>query len=535
MPPADLAIVGARIRTLDPDRPTATAVAIHDGEIVAVGSDAEVRDACDASTEVLDGAGMAIVPGLVDSHQHPFRGTVETLGVDLSGVHSVEELRSTLAAERRRCGDDVWLRGHQLDYAVFEQTGIQASLIDDVVEGSPAILTFPDLHTALVSTPALVAAGIDGAREFDDQSEIVVGDDGAPTGELREFAAMQIVSDAMPELDDADLRKRYAETMQRMHAVGLTGMHAMLGDPELFDTVHAMEQEGLLTARVHVPLFLNPQMSDEEIDAWLTLRDDGGRRWSVGTVKLFIDGVVETGTAWLEEPDTAGGGTTSVWPEYERYVATVKKAVEAGWQCATHAIGDKAVRKVLDAYREAGAPEGVRHRIEHLETLQDREIPRLAAENVVASMQPQHMQWCATDFSDPWSVLLGPERAARGVRAGDVHRSGAVLALGSDWSVASYDVREGMMWARQRRAQRAPVEDTFMPEQCLDALTTLHGYTTAPAYALSREQGAGRIAPGFLGDLTAFAEDPVDCPSDDLPDLPVRLTVVDGQVVYRRD
>lgn len=533
MPPADLAIVGARIRTLDPDRPSATAVAITDGEIVAVGADAEVRDACDASTEVVDGAGMAIVPGLVDSHQHPFRGTVETLGVDLSDVKTVDELRGVLAAERRRCGDGEWVRGHQLDYALFEEGGIRAGLIDDAVDGAPAFLTFPDLHTALVSTPALAAAGLDGPRSFADQSEVVVGDDGAPTGELREFGAMQLVSDAMPELDETDLRRRYAETMQRMHAVGLTGMHAMLGDPELFDTVHAMEQEGLLTARVHLPLHLSPEMDDEEIDAWLTLRDDGGRRWSVGTVKLFIDGVVETHTAWLEEPDTTRAVTSSVWPDYERYVATVRKAAEAGWQCATHAIGDKAVRKVLDAYKAAGAPEGVRHRIEHLETLQDREIPRLRAENVVASMQPQHMQWCATDFSDPWSVLLGPERAARGVRAGDVHRSGAVLALGSDWSVASYDPREGMMWARQRRAQHAPPEDAFLPEQCLDALTTLHGYTTAPAYALSREEGAGRIKPGYLGDLTAFAEDPVDCPSDDLPDLPVRMTVVDGEVVYR--
>jgi predicted amidohydrolase YtcJ len=337
----------------------------------------------------------------------------------------------------------------------------------------------------------------------------------------------------MPALDPAELRAMYAETLQRMHAVGLTGMHAMLGDPELFDTVHEMEQSGQLTARVHVPLFLHPDMSDEEIDAWLTLRDDGGRRWSVGTVKFFIDGVVETHTAWLEDPDTSGHVTASVWPDYERWLSVVERAVAAGWQCATHAIGDKAVRRVLDAYRIAGAPPGIRHRIEHLEVLGDAEIPRLSAENVVASMQPQHMQWCSPDFTDPWSQLLGPERAARGVRAGDVHRSGAVLALGSDWSVASYDPREGMMWARQRRAQHAAPEAAFGAEQALDAITTLRGYTFGPAYALSREPEAGRIAPGFLGDLTAFAEDVVDCPADELPDLPVRLTVVDGQVVFR--
>jgi predicted amidohydrolase YtcJ len=426
------------------------------------------------------------------------------------------------------------VRGHQLEYALFDGAdGIRADLLEDAFGGAPALVTFPDLHTAVVSRAALAAAGIDGPRELPGQSEIVIDAGGVPTGELREFAAMEVVSDAMPELDEADLRERYVATLQRMHAAGLTGMHAMLGDPDLFDTVHALEQEGRLTARVHLPLFLHPEMSDEEIDAWLTLRDDGGRRWSVGTVKLYIDGVVETSTAWLEEPDTAGGGRTSVWEDYERYLTTVEKAVAAGWQCATHAIGDKAVRRVLDAYRIAGAPDGVRHRIEHLEVLADRELGRLAAEGVVASMQPQHMQWTDPAFGDPWSALLGPERAARGVRAGDVHRSGAVLALGSDWPVVSFDPREGMMWARQRRAQHAPAETAFGPEQALDALTALHGYTTAPAYALSREEGAGRIAPGFLGDLTAFAADPVECPSDELPDLPVLLTVVDGEIVYR--
>lgn len=533
--PHDLVILGASIRTLDPDRPHATAVAITDGEIVAVGDDDEVRRAAAPKAEVVDGAGMAIVPGLVDSHQHPFRGTVETLGADLSAVATLDELRAALAAERRRTDDGGWVRGHQLDYAVFAGGEIHADAIEPALDGAKAFLTFPDLHTALVSHAALREAGVDGPRELPAPNEIVVDAAGRPTGELREFAAMAEVSDAMPELSEAGLRMLYRDTLARMHAVGLTGMHAMLGDPELFDAVSAMEEAGELTARVHLPLFLSPDMPDEQIDAWLTLRDDGGRRWSVGTVKFFIDGVVETHTAWLEEPDAEGFPGGSMWPDYGRWIDVVQRAVGAGWQCATHAIGDRAVRRVLDAYKLAGAPAGVRHRIEHLEVLGDAEIPRLRAENVVASMQPQHMQWSAPDFSDPWSALLGPERAARGVRAGDVARSGAVLALGSDWSVASYDPREGMMWARQRRHQHAAPETAFLPEQCLDPLTTLHGYTTAPAYALSREQGAGRIAPGCIGDLSCFAADPVDLPSDELPDLPVRLTVVDGDVVFRGD
>ena len=410
---ADLAVFGARIRTLDPTRPFATAVAIRDGVIVAVGSDAAVRDACDASTDVIDGSGMALVPGLVDSHQHPFKGTIETLGADLSACRTLDEACAALAAERERVedSDGGWVRGHQIEYALFEDTGIRGELIEHAVCGAPALVTFPDLHTAVVTRAALERAGVDGARSFTDRSEVVVDDRGIPTGELREFAAMALVQNVMPAFTPEELRARYAQTLSKMHAVGLTGMHAMLGDPDLFDTVRAMQDAGQLTARVHVPLFLSPDMPDEQIDAWLGLGGAGGALWSVGTVKFFIDGVVETQTAWLEEPDTQGGSTTSVWPDYDRYVDVVKRAVARGWRCATHAIGDQAVGKVLDAYRAAGAPPGVRHRIEHLEVLADAEIPRLRAENVVASMQPQHMQWCSPDFDDPWSALLGAERA----------------------------------------------------------------------------------------------------------------------------
>jgi predicted amidohydrolase YtcJ len=152
---ADLALVGARIRTLDPDRPAATAVAIRAGTIVAVGSDDEVRAACDGGTEVIDLGGTALVPGLTDSHIHPFLGSDGALGADLTGVTTLEGVRDALRTERARCGDDSWVRGYALAYEAFPDGGIDGRLIEEAVGGNPALISFFDFHTALASPEAL--------------------------------------------------------------------------------------------------------------------------------------------------------------------------------------------------------------------------------------------------------------------------------------------------------------------------------------------------------------------------------------------
>ena len=157
---------------------------------------------------------------------------------------------------------------------------------------------------------------------------------------------------------------------------------------------------------------------------------------------------------------------------------------------------------------------------------------RCAAEGVAVSMQPLHMQWRRADRSDAWHVRLGPERAARAWRTRDLLEAGVPLALGSDWPVAPYDPRLGMAWARLRRAPGDRDAPAFEPEQALTGLEALEGYTVRAAAVVGDEARGGRIAPGLRADLTGFAEDPLSCPADDLVDLPVRLTMVDGRVVY---
>jgi predicted amidohydrolase YtcJ len=531
----DLALVEARVRTLDPERPAAAAVAVAGGEIVAVGSDAEIRE-LGMAVETVDLHGAVVVPGLTDSHIHPLQGALDTRGADLRELSSLEEVRDAVAGERRRCAPGQWVLGFGLEYDVFRDSGIRGDLFEDVTEGSPALLTFMDLHTAVATSRALELAGVTGPQRFSENAEIVCRE-GAPTGELREWAAVATVERAVPQLTDAERYALHAAALREHAAAGLTGGHAMDGTLATHDLLRELEANGDLVQRFVVPFTIVPESQPDDWEALLRHRDAHGRRWRAGVAKFFIDGVIDAGTGWLYEPDSQGEGKLPFWPEPSHYRRAVATFARAGFQCATHATGDRGVREALDAYVEAdAAPARGRHRIEHIETLQPHDLPRFAAEGVVASMQAQHMLWCDPDRGDNWSRRLGPERAAPGrafpIRS--LRESGALIALGSDWPVARFDPRLGLSAARLRRPpgerDRRPYDD-----EMLDGLGALEGYTTGAAAAIGEEERLGRIRPSFAADLTVFADDPVECDPDELPELPVVLTVVDGEVVFRAD
>ncbi len=525
---ADGAIVGASIRTLDPERPWASALAWRDGVLIAVGDD--VREHIGPATRVIDGAGLAVVPGLTDSHIHPFWGTRLTRGVDLRDAGTLDEIRARLAAAPR---EGEWVLAHSARYEPFHETGLRADAIEDALQGAPAVIHFYDAHTSLASHEALRRAGIDGAREFAEAAEVVVDADGTPTGALLENAAMDLVNAVVPEWSDAERLDAYVVTLERLNAAGLTGGHVMLGDPWLLEDVQALEERGQLTLRIVVPMHQEPAIGDEEVEERLQLVGEHGRLWRTGTAKFFLDGVLESGTAWLLDPGPKGENAHPFWPSVERYRELVTRFTQAGFSAITHAVGDGAVNGALNAYEAAGRPRRGMHRVEHIETLVDSDLPRFAHLNVAASMQPLHMEGLDDpDAPSAWHDGLSAGRAERGFRSGDLARSGATLPLGSDWMVADFDPRYGMAWARLRRTPGEPDRTPYLPDQALSAEQTLHGYTTHAARVNGDEHVYGRLRPGLRADITALAQDPVTCDPDDLPDVPVRLTVVDGDVVF---
>ena len=528
---ADGAILGARIRTLDPERPTASAVAWSDGTVIAVGDDATVREHCDSRTEVLDAAGAAIVPGLVDAHFHPLLGIEWTQGgVDLMSCQTLNEARSLLAEAHQNRGDG-WVIGYGLPYAVFPEGVVDGSLLADAVEGAPAYVSLYDGHAAVVTPRALELAGVSGPVALAANSEVVCRD-GRPTGELREAPAEDLVRAAMPELTDEARYRMTVEHFRAWNALGLTGVHAMDGTAETFAMLRELEERGDLTLRMVVALSQRPGDSAEHRQDLLGMRDEHGRLWRAGAAKFFIDGTVEAGTAWLFEPDTKGESTLPYWPDPQEYFDTVSLLARAGFQCITHAIGDRAVKAALDAYLKAGHAPGVMHRVEHIETVRDEELARFAPEQVVASMQPVIMTQ-SYDVEEPmWPTRLGPERAARGWRYGELLRSGATVVLGSDWPIAWPDPRRGIATAILQRTPGRPDAPVIFPEQALTPQQALSGYTLACAETVGEADRAGRIREGFRADFTGLAEDPVAVGPDTLIDLPVTLTVVAGRTVH---
>lgn len=516
----------------DGGRAPASAMLITAGCITAIGSDAEISElASRQGIPVRDLRGATITPGLFDSHTHPNWAAEVTAGVNLGGLGTIEALRTALAAEHAKLPEGAWLRGWNLEYEPFEDTGMLGSLLEDAAPGRPVALLCYDLHTALATAPALALAGIDGAREFDDTSEIVVDDHGVPTGELREPSAYQLLLAAAPKPSHEQQRNALRDMFRTLAAAGLTGGAIMDGDEATVELIAELEQRGELDHRLTVHHWHGVGDSDEDMARVIAAKDQRGRLWQRGAIKLFSDGVIDTGTAWLHELDSMGDGHLAFWPSWERFVQVVRSYHDAGMLIATHAVGDYAVSRVLEVYAKLPARPGLPfHSIEHLEVLSDADIDAMRGSGVTASMQPLHMQWRAADGSDNWASRLG-ERAATGFRVRDVLGAGVRLVLGSDWPVAQYDPRIGMAWARGRHTPGDAAAHVFEPEQRLSGEEALLAYTLWPALARGHED-RGVLRVGAVADLTIWAEDPVTAEVDRLPEIPIVMTVIDGRIVH---
>lgn len=530
-----LALIGARLRTntgQSAANGAATALLVRDGRISLIGDDSEVSQAAAAEgIPVRDVAGATITPGLFDSHTHPHWAASLTAGVDLGGLGTLDALRAALAAEDARLAPGEWLRGWNLEYEAFEETGLRADLFAEVLGDRPAVLICYDLHTALANPAALAAAQITGARTFADASQIVVDAAGVPTGELREPTAYNLVFAAAPAPSHDEERARLRDMFRRLAAVGLTGGAIMDGRDETVELLAELEARGELDHRVTVHHWHAVSDDDARIAEVIAAKDRRGRLWEGGAIKLFSDGVIDTGTAWLHTADVHGDGRESFWPDWNRYAEVVRAYHDAGMLIATHAVGDYAVSRVLEVYGSLPARDGLPfHLIEHLEVLSDADVEALRGSGVTASMQPLHMQWRAADESDNWAARLG-ERASTGYRVRSVLDAGVTLTLGSDWPVAQYDPRIGMAWARGRHTPGDPHAHIFEPEERLSGEEALLAYTLWPAQARGHGD-RGVLAPGAVADLTVWGADPVGASPDELPEIPVVLTVVDGRVVH---
>ena len=507
-----------------------TALGITDGLISHVGTTEEATAWITENTAVIDYGEAAITPGLVDAHIHPVFGQSVARGVFLGDARTLEEASLELARHAKTIDPSAIVLGYGLNVSIFGTSEPNGDFLDEAVDGRPAYITCFDAHSALASKSMLQLAGVKGTEVFTDGSSVVVDETGTPTGFLREFAAMSLVETALPPLGIDDKVEAVYRLFINMAASGLTGGEMLdLADPDSLEIFRRLESRGDLPIKVRIAPWIMASDAPGALDKLIELQGHRGRRWHVRGAKLMIDGTVDNGTAWLYEPDTEGESTESLYLDPEQYVQNLRALADAGVTTTTHAIGDQGIGYVISAISDL-PKNGLRHRIEHLEEINDEDFSRLRASGATISMQPTHCtHFVRADGSDTWSRRLGDHRASFAFRLRDVKDAGLVLALGSDWPIAPFDPRLIMADAQTRRRTEVPGSDSAQPRHKLSALEALEGYTVN----VHESTGAlgGRIEVGMPADLSVFAADPLTASPEELCTLEVLGTYVDGKPV----
>jgi predicted amidohydrolase YtcJ len=546
---AETIIRGARGLTMDPGRPRASAVAWAGGRLLAVGSDADLRALAGPRTRVIDAGGRTLLPGFVESHLHLVLGGAELSQLHLGGASGPADLAAAIRGYATRHPDRPILLAQGAPYGIFGHPTTRADL-DAVLPDRPFAMMAADHHTVWANTAALAAAGLLRGAAMPPGHVVVMGADGLASGELREFEAFGPVlalggeahlqlgiatggepdpwPDAATQVADRD---KVAAGLAHCARHGITSMVNMDGNRYTCVLLRDLDREGRLTARVKVPFHMKPHMALSDLSRASALAAEfPGGRVRAGFVKMFMDGVVDSRTAFMldDYPGTTDRGAALF--EAAEFAAICTEADRRGLQIAVHAIGDAAVRRTLDGFaaaQRANGPRDSRHRIEHIELIDRSDIPRLAALGVTASLQPPHAPG-AMDFP-----LAGMEAVIARPRWRDAYlwrslaETGAALAFASDWPVTDVSVLRGI----QAALTRPPYDGTS--DERLPLAAVLHAYTAGGAWAAHLERETGRLVPGLAADLVLIDGDLESEPAERIGALGVALTVAEGRIIHQ--
>ncbi|WP_030257732.1 amidohydrolase [Streptomyces violens] len=544
--PADLVFTGGPVHTVDPARSRATALAVRGERIVAVGHD-EVHELIGPRTEVVDLHGRLLVPGFQDAHVHPVGGGVELGQCDLSGAVTAEEYRRRIRAYADAHPDAEWITGGGWSMEAFPGGTPTRQFLDALVPDRPVYLVNRDHHGGWANTRALELAGLDARTPDPADGRLERETDGHPTGMLQE-GAMMLVAAAVPAPTLATLTEGLLRAQALLHSYGITawqdallGNHAGMADPS--PAYAAAVGSGKLTARVTGSLWWDRARGTEQLPELLSKREElTAGRLRATTVKIMQDGIAENHTAALLHPYLTACGCTSdnsgisfIEPEALRHYVTELDA--HGFQVHFHALGDRAVRESLDAVEAARKANGwTDHRphLAHLQIVHPDDVPRFRRLGATANIQAL---WAVHEpqMDDLTIPFLGAERTTHQYPFGDLLRSGATLAAGSDWPVSSPDPMAALHTAVHRRLPDAPSDSpAFLPEQRLDLGAALAAYTAGSAY-VNHLDDTGTLRPGNLADLAVLDRDPFEDPSGDIAATRVLQTYVGGVRVYAAD
>lgn len=536
--PADLVLNNAAVYTVDAARSWAHAVAIRNGRIVAVGTDAAVSAWIGPATKVLDLQGKMVLPGFHDSHVHLVGGGLELGECNLNGITTREEILQAIAAYARAHPEKSWIRGGGWPLTL-EGGNPGKDLLDQIVPDRPVLLDAFDGHSSWVNSRALALAGIsketpDPPRGRIERHEVT----GEPTGTLRESAARLVIAKAPLYTHDecvAGLRRG----MELANRLGITSIQeASIKDFHL-KAFAELDQARQLTVRTVGAMRVDPERPlAAQVAQFIEWRKQySSPRFRASAVKIFLDGVIESQTAALLQPYL--GGDSRGWLNLEPDVLK-PLAVELdrhGFQIHVHAIGDRAIQATLDALEFAQTQNGVRdsrHHIAHIQLFDPVDVPRFRRLGVFANFQPL---WASADdyivkMTEP---VLGPDRSRWLYPLRSLVDSGAVVVGGSDWSVTSMNPLEAIQVAVTRRGITERPGPGWLAVECVDLPTMLAAYTINGAALSFQESMTGSLEVGKAADLIVLDRNLFEVPRHEIHRVQVLLTLLEGVPVYRSE
>lgn len=539
-PPADLLFINGPVYTMDSPFTRHNAVAVRSGRVTALGETA--RSARGRTTEVINLAGRAVLPGFIDAHVHPVVAGIESQQADLTSATTVNECLEAISIYARTNPDREWITGGGWSMELFDGGMPSRQLLDAVVPDRPVYLVNRDHHGAWTNTCALQRASLDSTTIDPTDGRIERDHTGAPTGVFQE-GAMGLVAQHIPPLSARERLSGLLAAQRLLHSYGITGWQdALLGNSPLMPDVTGAYLDaiatGQLTAKVVGALWWDRTRDTEQIEELCERREIHRQSgFDTSTVKIMQDGIAENFTAAMIEPyfdccghHTQNRGLSFVNPNL--LCRCVTELDQLGFQVHFHALGDRAVREALDAVEAARRTNGWtdnRHHLAHLQVVAPVDIPRFQQWGAAATIQPL---WATHEpqMDDLTIPFLGTDRAAQQYPFAALARSGAVVAAGSDWPVSSPNPWEAIHVAVTRRAVGTS-DKPFLPEQRIGLGTAITAYTAGSAY-LNHRDGTGAIRIGHTADLIVLNCDPFRLPQDAIGHTAVDMTFINGNCVH---
>ena len=540
-PNADVVLRGAPVYTVDPARPWAQSLAIHDGIIAVVGRDSEVEPLIGPETRVIDlPADHMVLPGFIDSHSHLTEGPLEAAGVDLSECDTIDEITAILETADR--DQDVVMGGGWRSH-IFPQ-GPHRRLLDEMFGDTPVLLREINSHSLWVNSATLAAAGITRETPDPDPGYAMFGrgENGEPTGWVLEDQAMRMVRDAVAPPNIERARHELIAAQDGYAAAGLTGHYDpgvfVFSERDSWEMLCDLDRKGILKIRVAASKAALHDPEDPVEILRAANQSYRSEKVRVNTLKIFVDGVTEAHTsAYLEpysdRPETSGPLASSE-EDIRRWTL---EADAAGLICHFHALGDRAVRVALDAVeaaRRANGDSGVTHAVCHASLIDPADLPRFRELNVVYQTSSQ---WIAVDpFHEVMKSRLG-DRALQQYPLRSAVESGVIVTLGADWPasayVSTYRPLVLIESAVTRRLAGRPDLEALPPiAEALPLPDAIRGMTASAAYQIGLGGETGMIRAGMQADVVVLGRNLFAIPAHKIAATPVVMTMVGGETTH---